>query len=394
MKTVPRSFVTLLALAAIPSIAFAVYAPLPEQEQGKALSFRLGASVYQDSNIFGGATDERSSAVYKVSFGAAFNGSVTAKTFLTLGYDFSNDHVSDRPGKQDLANHAFISRLAHSFSEGTNIDISENYQMSNSPASLLNGLPVAADQSAKNNQFSVRFQTTAGEKGGLVFKYRNLDTAFDVAALAADLDHNDHLVGLEGSYALLPETKLVGEYRYGVVNYGTNGALKDKTSHYFMGGVDYNPNEKTIVTARGGFENRERESQSSTTAPYAEISLNYAYAERSFISGAYTFGLEEPSDVVRFTDSRVNRFVGTVQHHLSALVIASSSLTYESATLQGRRGVADLEETARRFGLALIWQPTKNWDISATFDNDHTTSGDVNRTQDRTRYGIGAKFSF
>lgn len=397
MKNYLRPFVSFVAVAVIPTFCLAVYAPLPEQDQGKALSLRLGASVYQDSNIFGGATNEKSSAVYKATLGIAFNGSLSAKTFATLSYDVSDDHVVNRPGNKDLVNHSFSARLAHSFSEATNIDILESYQINKSPESFII-LPVrltsAADQSAKNNQFSIRFQTSAGEKGGIVLKYRNSDSKYDVKALADDLDHNDNLFGVEGSFALLPTTKLVGEYRYGTVRYGNNGVLKDKNSNYFMAGFDHNPNEKVTLTGRLGVENRKRESQGSTTSPYSEFSVNYAYAEGSFISGAYTFGLEEPSDVQKFTDTKVNRFIGTVQHHLSALVIASSSLTYESSVLQGRRGNANLNESARRFGVALTWQPTKNWDISATFDNDHTTSDDVNRTQDRTRYGIGAKFSF
>ena len=394
MNKLLRPLLPLVAFAAIPTLLLAVYAPLSPQDQGKALTFRLGASVYHDSNIFGGATGEVGSVVYNGTFGIAFNSSVTDQTFVSLGYDFSDDHVVDRPGNHDLLNHSFSSRVAHSFSKETNVDISENYQMTKSPESLLNGLPIAADQSAKNNQFSIRFQTTAGQKGGVVIKYRNLDTSYDNATLGAGLDHNDHLAGIELSYALLPETKLVGEYRYGQVNYKSSGAVKDKSSNYFMAGVDYNPNEKVTLTTRVGLESRARVSERNTTSPYAEFSANYAYAEGNNINGAYTFALEEPSDVARFTDSKVNRFVGTVQHHLSPLVIASSSLTYESSTLQGRRGQVNLNESATRFGVALTWQPTKNWDVSATFDRDHTTSDDVNRKQDRTRYGVGAKFSF
>ena len=53
MKTILR---LALPFVLLPTLALAVYAPIPEQEQGKALTYRLGASVYHDSNIFGAAT--------------------------------------------------------------------------------------------------------------------------------------------------------------------------------------------------------------------------------------------------------------------------------------------------------------------------------------------------
>ena len=395
MKTSLRAFALFLA---IPSLLLAVYAPLPEQDQGKALTYRLGASVYHDSNIFGGASGEVSSMVYNTAAGISFNSSVTDQTFVSLGYDLSIDHVVDRPDKQNLVNHSFTSRVAHSFSKVTNLDVSENYQISESPASLLNGIPLAADQSAKNNQFSVQFATAAGEKCGVTFKYRNMDFAYDNAVLAVGLDRNEHLAGIEATYALLPETKLVGEYRYGQINYATGGATKDKSSNYLMAGVNYNPSEKTTISARGGAESRSRKAQKDTTSPYAEFNINYAYAEGSYISGVYMYALEEASDTANFTDSKVNRFILTVQHHLSPLVVASGSVTHESSELQARADAPtptkNLAESATRFGLALTWQPTKNWDIHATYDIDHTVSDNRDRNQDRTRFGVGAKFSF
>ncbi len=411
MKNYLRSALALAALTAASTLAHAVYAPLPAQDLGKAFTYHLGASVYNDSNIFGSAKGAISSAVYNLSFGLGFNSSVTDQTFLSLGYDLSRDNVVDRPGKKNLTNHAFTSRLSHTFSEATTLDISENYQITGRPDSLLNGVTtLTGDQSAKNNQFNLRFQTTAGEKGTVAFKYRNMDINYDTETLARSLDRNDHLFGLEAAFALLPDVKLVGEYRYGQVNYKTDNTpavaatathpafvaqfAKDKKSNYLMAGVNYLPSEKTIFTARGGFENRSRDFTGSTSAPYVELSAKHAYAEGSSFTATYTYSLEESTDVLRFTDSKVSRFAATVQHHLSPMVIASSSFIYESAELQGRVGQRNLAESATRFGVALIWQPTKNWDVGATLDVDHTTSDDVNRTQERTRYGLGARFSF
>jgi hypothetical protein len=372
----------------------AVYAPIPEQDQGKALVIRLGGSIYQDSNIFGSATGEIDSLVYSLRPGIAYNGSLSDQTFLSAGYDLTYDHVADRPGKQNLTSHALSLRVAHSFRPDTVLDVSDRYQIARNPQSLLAGVPLNTDQSFKSNEFNVRLDTAANEKTGLVFKLRHAALAYDTAGLAAQLDRDEAIAGVEASFALLPETKLVGEYRYLDIAYATGGRLKDKRSHFLLAGVDHKPGEKLTLTARVGFEDRTREGAPDDAAPSAELSARRAYAEGSFLAAGYAFALEEPSDVVRFTDTRVNRLFVNLQHRLSGLLTASGSLTFEPSSLQGRPGVRDVEERTSRLGFALSWTPSPQWLVSATLDFDRVDSDDNERDQDRNRYGLNAQYSF
>lgn len=387
---------TLLALpfAALTTAALAVYAPIPEQEQGKALSFRLGASVSHDSNIFGASTNEIDSMVYNVSPAILFNSSLSDQTFVSASYELSLDHMVDRPGSQNLTSHSFNGRVAHSFSPSTNVDLTEAYLIAKNPQSLLAGVPLNTDQSFKRNEFDGRFTTSAGQKTGVVVKYRNVLFNYDNANLAASLDRMEQLAGVELSYALLPETKLVGEYRYQNINYDQNGGSKDKQSHFLLGGADYTAKENLTLSGRAGFESRSRDAERDTTAPYLELSTRYAYADGSFLAGGYTYTLEESSDVARFTDTKVNRFFVNVQHRLSGAFTASGSLTYEPSQLQGRRNVADLDETTTRFGLGLSWVPGKNWTVTGTYDVDNVSSDDANRDQQRNRLGVSARVLF
>ena len=60
-----------------------------------------------------------------------------------------------------------------------------------------------------------------------------------------------------------------------------------------------------------------------------------------------------------------------------------------------RRGVvADIEETTTRLGLALSWRPNKNWTVVGSYDYDDVSSDDANRSQNRDRLGVSARFSF
>ena len=383
-----------LAVALAPTLAFAIYAPIPEQEQGKALTYSLGASAYYDSNIFGGPTNTIDSMVWNVNGKIAFNGSIDDQTFASASYFISNDYVQDRPGDQNLLSQSLNARLAHSFSTATNIDLSGTYDIDNNPASLQAGIPLNTDQSFKRAELDARFTTAVGQKGGVVAKYRYINYAYDNDSLAAELDHDENLLGLELSFALLPETKLVGEYRYQVIGYDTNGRFKDKTSNFLMAGFDYNPGKQLTVSGRGGFENRQRDSQPDITAPYVELSTRYSYTEDSFVAAGYSYTIEEPSDTVRFNDSEVNRFFVNVQHRLSGAFTASGSITYEPSQLQGRAPQGDIDESTLRFGVGLIWQPSKNLTISGTYDLDDIQSDDPGREQNRDRLGVSATYTF
>ncbi len=383
-----------LAAAVVPALAFAIYAPIPEQEQGKALTYRLGASIYHDSNIFGAATGERDSMVYNFNGGISFNGSIDDQTFASASYDLSNDHIADRPGKKNLTSHNFAGRLAHSFSPATNIDVSGAYDIEKNPQSLLAGVPLNTDQSFDRAEADVRYTTAIGQKVGTVLKYRLLNYAYDNANLSNELDRTENLFGAELSYAMLPETKLVGEYRYQTIGYDTGASTKDKHSHFLMGGFDYNPSKQTMISGRAGFEDRSRDSQPDTTAPYIELTSRYSYGEGSFLAAGYSYTIEEPSDTNRFNDSKVSRLFLNLQHRLSGAFTASGSFTYAPSKLQGRGAQADIDETTTRVGLGLIWQPNKNWTVSTTYDLDNIDSDDADRGQNRNRFGMSANFTF
>ncbi len=103
VMTLHRALLTFLSLGALP--AWAVYAPIPESDQGKAWSVKLSAGAYHDSNIFGASSGEIDSMVYSVSSLLAVNASVTARTFVSASYKLSLDRIEDRPGDNTLDSH-------------------------------------------------------------------------------------------------------------------------------------------------------------------------------------------------------------------------------------------------------------------------------------------------
>ncbi len=379
-------------LAALP--ARAVYAPIPEQEQGKDLTFTFAGEVSHDSNIFGGATGAISSMVYEFAPSVVYNASVTDQTFLSLSYRLTLDHFDDRPGQETLDSHDLTARVAHAFNQSTTLDVVDDYQVARNPESVLNGLPLNTDQSFQRNELDAHYSTDVTGKIGADVKARTVYYKYRDAGLGRSIDRIENLFGLAGNYAVLPETKLVGEFRHQDVYYRKLGEIKNKSSDYLMGGVDYAVAKKLTTSARVGAEWRHRASERSATAPYAEVSAKFDYLEGSFISAGYMRTLEEPSDTVRFTDTRVNRFFANVQHHVTPLIVLSGSLTYEPSQLEGRRGQVNVDEDTVRTGVAASYLPTKHWTLSVTYDNDHVDSDDPARDLRRERAGANASYAF
>jgi len=378
--------------AALP--AWAVYAPIPDQEQGKEWTVTLRGDVSHDDNIFGSQTGAIGSTVYQASPKIAFNASLSDQTFASAAYTLTIDHFTNRPGDKTLDSHAFSGRIAHAFSSATTLDVSDDFSIVKNPESLLAGLTVNTDQSYQRNEFNGRVTTSLAPKLSLTGKIRSVLYRYDNASLATSIDRTENLYGLAGSYDVLPEVKGVVEYRHETIGYRTAGGNKDKQSDFLIGGFDYAVAKQITASARLGYEWRDRDRESSASTPYLEASAKYDYAQGSFISGGYIYTLEETSNVVAYTDTKVNRFFVNLQHAITPLLVASTSITYEPSVLQGRRGLPNRDETTTRVGLALSYLLSKNWMISAHYDHDHVDSDDVSRGQKRERVGAGASYAF
>lgn len=391
--TFPRVFLAGgLLLAALP--AGAVYAPVPEQEQGKTLVVSLKTGLIYDTNLFGAAAKNVESSVFEFTPKVAYNASLTSKTFASASYQPTLSHFDNRPGEKNLDSHEATARVAHAFAESTTLDVLGLFLVSRNPESLLNGLPINSDQSNNRAELNVNFATAPTAKSSVTVKVRSLQSDYRDAVLGRSLDRLENLFGVVGSYAVLPEVKAVAEFRHQDVYYAKLGETKNKHSDYLMAGVDYALAKKLSVSARAGAEWRRRSSEENSTGPYAELTAKYTYAEDSFISGGYMFTIEETSDTARFNDSKIGRTFVSVQHHLTALIVASGSLTYESAALQGRRTQSNIDEETTRGGLTFTYLPTKNWSVSASYDTDLVSSAERSREMVRHRFGISASYSF
>ncbi len=373
--------------------AWAVYAPIPAQETPNDLTLSARAGVSYDTNLFGAATNAIESMVLEFSPRISYNISPTERTFVAMSYGLTLNHFENRPGKKLLDSHDFMLRLAHQFTKATTLDVTETFMISRNPESLLAGVPLNTDQSFQRNQLDGRFNTALTGKLGMTLKARTVYFEYRNATLGRNLDRIENIFGASADYALVPELKLVGEYRHLDVFYSKLGETKNKRSDFLMAGVDYSVAKKISLSGRLGNEWRARAAERNAQSPYAELSLKYDYAEASYLAAGYGYALEETSDTARFTDSQVHRFFLNAQHRFTALITGSVSLGYEPSQLQGRRGVSNVAEDTTRAGAALSYAPTKNWMVSATYDHDRVESDEATRNLRRERVGLSVSYS-
>jgi hypothetical protein len=379
------------------AIARAVYAPIPDQQQGRDVSISLEAGLTYNSNIFGAATDPISSWVYEISPNLAFNSSLSDQTFFSSHFHPTLDYFENRPGEKAVYSQAIDARIAHSYSPTSVLDVSDSYNYDQNPEALLNGTqtPLNTDQTLQSNEFDAHFSFAPTEKLGLVAKARSVYYDYINAQLGDQLNRFENLYGLEFDYTMLPDLKLAGEYRHQDVDYQHDPALDNKHTDFFMAGFDYAAGPKLSASFRLGAEYRTLAGLPSQTAPYAEFSLKYDYAKGSYVSVGYTYDLEETSAPNQFIDERVNRMFINVQHQFTPLIVGSASLDYEPSTLVSRPGQGpNYSEDSTHAGVALTYLPTKDWSIVTSYDYDNVNSGLSYRDLDRTRFGLSATYVF
>ena len=387
---------TVAASLGLCAVARAVYAPIPDQQQGKDFSVSVETGVSYNTNICGASSGAIGSLIWEVSPKLTFNSSLTDSTFFSADLQPTVDYFDDRPGEKTVYSQEVDARLAHSFSSTSTLDVSDAYSYDQNPEALLNGAPVNTDQTLQSNEFNAHYSFAPTEKMGLIVKARSMYYDYISAVLGDELNRFENLYGVEGDYSLVPGLKLAGEYRHQDVDYESNPDTNDKHTDFLMAGFDYNAGPKLTLSARVGGEYRHLDGYGTQTTPYAEFSAKYDYAKDSFVSAGYTYSLDETSDPIHYLDEKTNRMFVNVQHAFSPLIVASASLTYSPAELVGRpgSGTMDISEDTTSAGLALTYLPTKNWKASATYDYDFVDSGVNYRGFNRSRIGVMATFVY
>ncbi|MDF9826272.1 hypothetical protein M2447_000348 [Ereboglobus sp. PH5-10] len=397
MKRLSSLLIACAGLLLAANYARAVYAPIPEVEQGRLLTAYLSAGYYYDSNIFGAAKGEIESIVFQAQPTIVANISASQQTFLSASYQLSMDYLENRPDDKLLASHSISGRVAHAFTPRLEGELSDSFQIVKNPESLLPGIGGGVanpDQSYKYNQLDGKLAYNISKRVGLKGKARTMHMSYDNDYLSEDLDRAEYLVGVEAVRLSRENLQFSAEYRYKAIRYDEHGSLKNKDSHFLFAGADYALTKRTAYTARLGIEALFRRNGGDSALPYVELGVKHDYSDLSFISAGYTFSAQESSNVIRYTDMYTHHFFVNVQHALNRRFIVSCMTDWQPSQLNGRSNIPDIDESNLKVGGALTYTFKEKWSASLTCDYDYVHSDDSGRNLERVRFGLRARWVF
>lgn len=219
---------------------------------------------------------------------------------------------------------------------------------------------------------------------------------YDSEVLSTFEDRYEHTFGNEFRFLLTPTTTLVGEYRLGIVDY-TETENRGSISHFFLAGVDHSFSPRFNISARGGIEVREFDTdvpEGDEVSPYAELTVNYAIAQGTSLAWTNRYSLEEP-DVPDAFSRTTFRTALSVRHNLTQRIVAGLNVAYEHDNNHSAPNFPGFDEDSFDISLSVRYAISRTWAIDAGYQHTEVISDEaLFREYSRNRYYAGVTFSF
>jgi hypothetical protein len=144
-----------------------------------------------------------------------------------------------------------------------------------------------ADTFAARYTLSPRLSTYSSYQLGMV-KYAD-------EAVSVVQDRVDHTFGESLRYRWSPRTALIAEYRFQLIDYDT--APRDSSTHFALGGLDYQFSSRLNATFLGGatFRKFKEGNSDRTIHPNGSASVNYLLGPSSSVNWTASYSVEEPN---------------------------------------------------------------------------------------------------
>ena len=231
-----------------------------------------------------------------------------------------------------------------------------------------------------------RFSTLTSYTPGIV-KYDN-------SSVGVFADRFENTFGNEFRFLLVPDTTIVAEYRYEVINY--DSAPLDSNTHFVLAGFDHNFNARLALSLRGGVELRTGDVSGDQTNPYFESTLAYT-SGRNSINFTTRYSIEEP-DVFNYAARNTFRTGLQVKYNLITRLSSTVSAYYQHSDYQhssfGGPLNPEFTEDSLDFGIGLRYAITRNLGVAIGYNYTNISSGMSTREYSRNRYSAGVSFSF
>ncbi len=255
-----------------------------------------------------------------------------------------------------------------------------------------------------SNRFSVgyawapRFSTATHYTLGIVAYEDDLISFFE--------DRLEHTIGNEFRFLIMPMTTIVGEYRFGIVDY-TDFDARSSHSHFLLTGFDHSFNPRFNMSARAGVEFRsfdsgdditddfdDDEGDDDRTHPYAEATLNYALGQRTSLTLFNRYSLEQPDVADAFSRSTFRTSL-SLRHNFTPRIVGGLNFAYQHDDYDGNVLIDAFTEDAFDIAVSVRYAINRNFALDLGYQHTQVMSDEsLFREFSRNRVYGGVTFSF
>lgn len=225
------------------------------------------------------------------------------------------------------------------------------------------------------------------------YKFRLIQ--YDDSSLTS-LNRVENTIGEEAKFHLVERTALVGEYRFGIIDY-ENMPIRDSTTNYALAGVNHDFTPSCNAVLRAGAALRSYDEGGTRLNPHFESSFSYSGAHHSVLSWTTRYGVEEPN--VATALSRTTFRTGlNLAYSLTSRVSSNVTVYYRHDINQSlpSPGVdsADFSTDTWNASFSVRYAIYRHFNLDVGFIRTQIDSSDSMRNFSRNRYYAGLNFTY
>ncbi|MBT4275416.1 MAG: outer membrane beta-barrel protein, partial [Verrucomicrobia bacterium] len=341
---------------------------------------------------------------------------VKDQTYLGLGYEYKLRWFEDRDPDNSDHSHRFSLDLTHDFNENMSVDLGDEFVIAQEPEVLepTGASRLRSNMDAIHNRAHVNFTTQLSRTYSLMAGYRNDLYNYDqsgAGSFSALLDRVEHRVTANLRSQLRPGTTGILGYQYRVVDYTSDDSLtfgsylnpevRNSDSHYVYAGFDHSFTPELLGSLRAGaqftsYDNVAAGVDDSTTSPYIDANLSYAYAKGSNIAVGLRHERNQ-TDIAQvggslILDQETTSAYASVSHQLTAKLTANFVGMYANSSFGD--SLADTSDNFWSLGFNMSYQINQYLLAETGYNFDDLDSDLGNRSFDRNRVYLGLKASY
>jgi hypothetical protein len=234
-----------------------------------------------------------------------------------------------------------------------------------------------------NYRWSPLFSTTTSASVNLL-KYVN------ETSLTPSNSYWSFVFGNEFRFKTSPRVTWVAEGRYGLDEYINNTGLNSQTA-YVLGGVDWVASRYLTANFRAGATFRSYDVGGSSSAPYAEVAVNYLTGRHSTLSLNGRYGYEQA--VSAGDENLAYRFGMVYQHAFTSRFSANASFNFVHTAYTPRTGTKTSTDVYD-VGIGMQYRLDRHFSLGARYSYILQDSSTGLQNFDRNRFLLSAQYEF